>query len=130
MECLREIGIEQSGCLPISHNTPSVAMLILNIYCLSALVREYHKTYYRPDNLCLIITGKVDRGELLNTLDRIDRRILSKGELPPMIRPWVDEPPIPPLKESIEEVLEFPDEDESIGEVMFAWMGPKIHVRL
>ena len=49
-------------------------------------VRQYHRSYYRPDNLCLIIAGSMDPAELLAKLDKFEDKIVSKGELPPMER--------------------------------------------
>ncbi|CAG8712924.1 4938_t:CDS:10, partial [Cetraspora pellucida] len=111
MECLRELGVEK--------------------------IRQYHKDYYRPDNLCLIITGKISHSELFKVLDPLDDRIASKGGLPPRkrvltesntltTRPFVDSTPIPLLEKSIQEIVEFPDEDESMGQVVIAWLGPTI----
>lgn len=39
-------------------------------------------------------------------------------------RPFVDSPAPPPLKETIVETVEFPEEDESTGEVAVAFFGP------
>ena len=41
-------------------------------------VCDYHKTYYRPDNLCLIVTGQVTPEELFKSLAPFEDRILSK----------------------------------------------------
>ncbi|CAG8533643.1 14353_t:CDS:2 [Acaulospora colombiana] len=76
-------------------------------------IRKYHADYYRPDNLCLIITGKLDLDALLKVLEPLDERIAAKGALPPHPRPFVDSLPVPPLEKSIQEVVEFPDEDET-----------------
>ncbi|CAG8730614.1 14895_t:CDS:10, partial [Racocetra persica] len=100
MECLRQLGVEK--------------------------IRQYHKDYYRPDNLCLIIVGKISHSELFKVLDPLDDRIASKGTLPPRKRPFVDSAPIPLLEKSIQETVEFPDEDESMGQVVIAWLGPTI----
>ncbi|CAG8543440.1 8472_t:CDS:10 [Ambispora gerdemannii] len=90
-------------------------------------IRQYHRDYYRPDNLCLIITGKVPHENLLQVLQPLDERIASKGALPPAKRPWVESPAIPPLEKSVEQVIEFPDEDESMGQILIGWQGPKIN---
>ncbi|KAJ2964301.1 hypothetical protein NQZ79_g838 [Umbelopsis isabellina] len=90
-------------------------------------IRDYHKSYYRPDNLCLIITGKIDHGKLLAALAPVEANILSKEKPTPMKRPWVESPPVPKLAKSIEEIVFFPDEDESMGEVMLSWNGPECH---
>ncbi|GAB5591544.1 hypothetical protein Unana1_06444 [Umbelopsis nana] len=90
-------------------------------------IRDYHKSYYRPDNLCLIITGKVDHGKLLKALEPVEANILSKDPPPPMKRPWVESGPVPKLAKTVEEAVLFPDEDESMGEIMLAWNGPDCH---
>ncbi|KAI9030874.1 Metalloenzyme, LuxS/M16 peptidase-like protein [Phycomyces nitens] len=90
-------------------------------------IRDYHKAYYRPDNLCLIITGKVDPEDLMKALEPVEQSILSKGPLPPMQRPWVSTGDFPNLTKNIEETVLFADEDESMGTVLIAWNGPKCH---
>ncbi|CAG8678658.1 5107_t:CDS:10, partial [Funneliformis mosseae] len=91
-------------------------------------IRQYHKDYYRPDNLCLIITGNISYNELLKTLDPLDKRISekTKGSLPTHKRPFVDSPPIPLLEKSIRDQVEFPDEDESVGQLLIVWLGPLV----
>jgi Zn-dependent M16 (insulinase) family peptidase len=39
-------------------------------------------------------------------------------------RPFIDSPQPPPIAKTLVEVVEFPEEDESIGEVLVAWFGP------
>ena len=41
-------------------------------------MRDYHKSYYRPDNLCLIVTGQVTPEELFKSLGSFEERIASK----------------------------------------------------
>ncbi|CAH1760312.1 8421_t:CDS:10 [Entrophospora sp. SA101] len=81
----------------------------------------YHRDYYRPDNLCLLLIGNVEEDKLLKTLDIADGRIAKKGPLPPHKRPFVDSPKPPPLKKTIKEILEFPEDDESMGHVSILW---------
>ncbi|KAI8973781.1 Metalloenzyme, LuxS/M16 peptidase-like protein [Mycotypha africana] len=88
-------------------------------------IRNYHKSYYRPDNLCLIITGKVDKDELLQTLEPVEESILKKGPLAEMQRPWIETGDFPNLQKNIEETVLFADEDESMGTILIAWNGPK-----
>ena len=45
-----------------------------------------------------------------------------------MKRPWVESGPVPKLAKTVEEAVLFPDEDESMGEIMLAWNGPDCHV--
>ncbi|KAI8341775.1 Metalloenzyme, LuxS/M16 peptidase-like protein [Chlamydoabsidia padenii] len=101
MECLRELTVEK--------------------------IRNYHQSYYRPDNLCLIITGKVDESELMKALEPIEANIISKGPLPEMERPWFKTGVFPNLAGNVEETVLFPDEDESMGSVLLAWNGPGCH---
>ncbi|CAJ0908807.1 9134_t:CDS:10 [Entrophospora sp. SA101] len=78
-------------------------------------------TQRRPDNLCLLLIGNVEEDKLLKTLDIADGRIAKKGPLPPHKRPFVDSPKPPPLKKTIKEILEFPEDDESMGHVSILW---------
>ncbi|CEI87571.1 hypothetical protein RMCBS344292_01981 [Rhizopus microsporus] len=87
-------------------------------------IRQYHKSYYRPDNLCLIITGKVDKDELLKALEPVEESIIKKGPLPEMQRPWVSTGNFPNLEKNIEDTVLFADEDESMGTLLIAWNGP------
>lgn len=41
-------------------------------------VRDYHRDFYRPDNLCLIITGKVAPEEVFKALEPFEQKIKSK----------------------------------------------------
>ncbi|CAG8476216.1 27764_t:CDS:10 [Dentiscutata erythropus] len=61
-------------------------------------------------------------------LDPLDDRIASKGKLPPHKRPFVDSAPIPLLEKSIQETVKFPDEDESMGQVVIAWLDTPVSV--
>ncbi|KAG0246126.1 hypothetical protein BGX31_004315 [Mortierella sp. GBA43] len=98
--------------------------------CLRSLtaekIRQYHRDYYRPDNLCLIISGQVDHNKLLEALGPVEERIISKGPLPPMKRPWVDSPQAPLLSETTKTTVTFPSEDEDMGEVAIHWFGPSV----
>ena len=44
-------------------------------------VRAYHQSYYRPDNLCLIVTGQVQADQLFKALAPFEEKILSKASL-------------------------------------------------
>ena len=65
-------------------------------------VRDYHKTFYRPENLCLLITGQVELQGLFQALHQVEQKILSKPKLPAWDRPW--QSPIPPFTTSVTEV--------------------------
>ena len=89
-------------------------------------IRDFHREAYQPKNLCLVILGTVDHSELLQILDAFETSIL--GDIPkpsaPFKRPWVDSEPIPSLTNSVLETVEFPEEDESAGEISISFFGP------
>lgn len=86
-------------------------------------IKEFHKLRYRPDNLCVIITGKVDKDELLETMTKFDNELeSSNGQQTP--RPFVDSPRDPRLVNNVTKEIEFPEADESFGEVQISWLGP------
>ena len=87
-------------------------------------IREFHKEMYQPRNLCLVIVGEVDHPDLLRILDAFEDSILEYFPSVPVRRPWVDSKPVPPLGKSVVETVEFPEKDESMGEISTAWFGP------
>lgn len=95
-------------------------------------IRAYHHDYYRPENLCLLITGEVDTEQLLKTLDKVDQTILSRNTAQgnALPRPWMDSSLPVPLKETVHTTIDFPDEEERMGAVSMAWRGPVHHQHL
>ncbi|KAK4669403.1 uncharacterized protein QC763_202710 [Podospora pseudopauciseta] len=89
-------------------------------------IREFHKAMYQPQNLAVIITGEADHEDLLKILDTFEESI--KDDIPPpnpsFKRPFVDSPQPPPLEKTIVQTVEFPEEDESTGEILVAFFGP------
>ncbi|KAK4156343.1 Presequence protease 1, chloroplastic/mitochondrial [Chaetomidium leptoderma] len=89
-------------------------------------IREFHKAMYQPQNLAIVITGEADHDDLLRILDTFEESI--KDDIPPpnpqFKRPFVDSPQPPPLEKTIVETVEFPEEDESTGEIVVAFFGP------
>jgi len=78
-----------------------------------------------------VIVGNIDHAALLHTLqDKVESSILAKGkpDLSHWKRPWVTSPPVPCLKSSQSKVVEFPEEDESMGEFLFTCFGPEYDV--
>ncbi|CAH1271971.1 Hypp4744 [Branchiostoma lanceolatum] len=86
-------------------------------------VVDYHKSFYRPENLYLVITGQVKASDVFQVLEPFEKKILSKGSLPPYKRPWQN--PIPPLPASVTHTVQYPSDDEANGMVRMAWRGPK-----
>ncbi|KAK9237512.1 Metalloenzyme, LuxS/M16 peptidase-like protein [Lipomyces kononenkoae] len=86
-------------------------------------IREFYHGLYRPDNLCLIIVGTVDKDELLETVGTFDETL---PVLPQMAnkRPFVDSPSTPRLPKTVIDTVEFPDKDESSGHILLSFLGP------
>lgn len=85
-------------------------------------VRQYHKDFYRPENLTLIITGQVEPREVLGALSGVEAKIQSKGIRPPFVRPWQNT--VPPLTKPVDIVVPYPVDEEDNGMVYVAWRGP------
>ncbi|KAG6829386.1 hypothetical protein H0H92_004654 [Tricholoma furcatifolium] len=119
--------------------TPEQSMAILSLICESLQVallpvREYHRTYYVPHNLSLIVAGKLSSGTL-SLLDVVQKQIETsivahgqdKGPRPPgWKRPFVETPSVvrAPILETVTKTVEFPEKDESMGELLFSFLGP------
>lgn len=89
-------------------------------------IREFHRDMYQPKNLCLVLFGEIDHEELLETLDAFETSIADDIPDPqaPFKRPWIESERLEPLKTSTVEVVEFPEEDESMGQVDIRFLGP------
>ncbi|KAF5298438.1 hypothetical protein FQR65_LT01217 [Abscondita terminalis] len=85
-------------------------------------VRKYHKEFYRPENLVLIITGQIKPEDVFRALEPIENKIIEKGERGAYIRPWQN--PCPPVEKSEDVVIKYPSDDETNGLVCVAWRGP------
>ncbi|CAE7520442.1 unnamed protein product [Symbiodinium sp. CCMP2592] len=89
-------------------------------------VQDYHTAYYRPDNLCVIVTGQVDFKDLCQACQPTVASILASEriqKLPPLERPFSG--PVPMPKEQQRVRMEFPAEDETSGGVVeLCWPGP------
>lgn len=89
-------------------------------------IRAFHKEMYQPKNLRVILVGDVNHPELLEILEKFEDSILD--DVPrleePFKRPWTDSNPTKPLTETSVVRVEFPEEDESMGEISIAFFGP------
>ncbi|CAG9944470.1 unnamed protein product [Clonostachys rosea f. rosea IK726] len=89
-------------------------------------IRQFHKDMYQPRNLVLVIVGETNHEDLLKILDEFEESI--KDEIPPLDspfkRPWIDSAQPEPLKETVITTAEFPEEDESVGEILVGFFGP------
>ncbi|KZT30492.1 hypothetical protein NEOLEDRAFT_1126056 [Neolentinus lepideus HHB14362 ss-1] len=98
-------------------------------------IRQYHGTYYVPHNISLIVCGKLSSGttSLLKLIEeQVEPRIADHGQNqgvkpPGWKRPFVETKSAERtgIKENVKETVEFPEKDESVGEVMINYMGPK-----
>lgn len=97
-------------------------------------VRDYHHKYYVPHNLSLIVSGKLASGthSLLKVVqEKVEPSIIKHGQnhgIKPVgwKRPFVETPSATrgPIKETQVKVIEFPEKDESLGEICMGFMGP------
>jgi Zn-dependent M16 (insulinase) family peptidase len=89
-------------------------------------IRDFHEAMYQPRNMCVIIVGEVDHQHLLRILDEFEDSV--KDDIPAITsafkRPWIESPQPPPLTKTTVETIEFPEEDESTGDMVVAFFGP------
>ncbi|KAF8898648.1 Metalloenzyme, LuxS/M16 peptidase-like protein [Infundibulicybe gibba] len=97
-------------------------------------IREYHGSYYVPHNLSLIVTGKLS-GSTSSLLDvvqnQVEPSLIAHGQKlgprpPGWKRPFVETASArrPPIAETTKEIVEFPEKDESMGELVINFLGP------
>jgi len=91
-------------------------------------VVAYHKAFYRPENLAIIITGQVSAEQVFKAIDGVERRILESAEREPFLRPWEGE--VPKLEVTQHLDVLYPVDDEDNGMVYVAWRGPSAVTRL
>lgn len=89
-------------------------------------IRQFHRDMYQPKNLCLVLTGEIDHAELLEVLDDFEATILEDIPSPdaPFKRPWVESEQTSALEKSTIETVNFPEEDESFGQIEIRFLGP------
>lgn len=127
------------------------ALRVLNI----DKIRDYHHQYYAPHNAALVVCGPLSRHDLLNSLAPVEERLVSKRNASPegprgWKRPFVEtdsavpptidgskielpglDPADPPASGSKPDskrrraFIDFPEKDESVGEIQISWVGPK-----
>ncbi|KAG1833897.1 Metalloenzyme, LuxS/M16 peptidase-like protein [Suillus variegatus] len=97
-------------------------------------IRDYHATYYVPHNLSLIVTGKLSTGTkslLAVVQDKVEPSIISHGQNhgprpSGWKRPFLETASAnrSPIKKITKETVEFPEKDESQGELLIIYTGP------
>ncbi|KAI5635965.1 peptidase m16 inactive domain-containing protein [Phthorimaea operculella] len=87
-------------------------------------VRNFHKKFYRPENLTIILTGQIEAQDVFKALETVENDIIAKREKEPQEKwekPWTSVPPKPTYGELKEQ---WPAEVEDCGQVLFGWRGP------
>jgi Zn-dependent M16 (insulinase) family peptidase len=57
-----------------------------------------NQSYYRPDNLCIIVTGDIEADAIFAALEPVEKRLEGVAKLPPMERPFSK--PVPDLTQT------------------------------
>ncbi|KAK8032098.1 hypothetical protein PG990_001832 [Apiospora arundinis] len=93
------------------------------------LMNKMTRALLYPLVLASVMKPAVDHADLLKTLDTFETTIEDDMPSPsePFKRPWVDSEQPPPIKETVVETVEFPEEDESSGDCVIAFFGPPFH---
>ncbi|TKY89650.1 hypothetical protein EX895_001435 [Sporisorium graminicola] len=127
------------------------ALRVLNI----DKIRDYHQQYYAPHNAALVVCGPLARADLLDSLAPVEERLVTKRNAQPegprgwkrpfletdsAVPPTIDgskieqpglDPADPPAEGSQPDskrrraFIDFPEKDESVGEIQVSWVGPK-----
>ncbi|KAF2794043.1 zinc metalloprotease-like protein [Melanomma pulvis-pyrius CBS 109.77] len=90
-------------------------------------IRQFHKDMYQPKNVRLVLIGEVDHSNLLDILEKFEDEIVDRVPSfdAPFKRPWIESKRTPPLSKTTVEIVEFPEEDDSTGEIQIAFLGPE-----
>lgn len=104
------------------------ALRVLNV----ETIRDYHGSYYVPHNICLIVAGKLSTEALLGVLqEQVEPSIIQHGKAhgprpDGWKRPFLETPSVEPpvIRGMHSEVVEFPEKDESSGEMAIYFVGP------
>ncbi|TCD61425.1 hypothetical protein EIP91_008439 [Steccherinum ochraceum] len=97
-------------------------------------IRDYHHTYYVPHNLSLIVSGKLASGttSLLEVVqNKVEPSIVAHGQNrgprpDGWKRPFVETASAKrdPIAATVTKAVEFPEKDESVGELEINYRGP------
>ena len=89
-------------------------------------VKKFHKDMYQPKNLCLCIIGDADKDQLFEILNEFETNIAEDvpSATAPFRRPWFDTDSTASLEHSSIQKISFPEDDESVGALFIAFLGP------
>ena len=51
---------------------------LIHYYIFYVKVVDYHKEFYRPENLCLVITGQIKPEDVFTALKPLEDKIVNK----------------------------------------------------
>jgi Zn-dependent M16 (insulinase) family peptidase len=90
-------------------------------------IRNYHKDYYRPDNINIIISGNVNHEEIFNSIEKFDEKLSKRLDKykDNFVKPFMTK--IEELKESVISNVKYSADSEETGNVMISFRGPKIN---
>ena len=89
-------------------------------------VRRYHQKFYRPENLYLTITGRVNPDDIFQALGPIEEKILKRRNFgpPQPINPRPFSTEYPPLNGDINSEAPFPSNEMRFGRMALGWRLP------
>lgn len=87
-------------------------------------VRDFHRQFYRADNLVIIITGPVEAESVFKALEETEQTILNHGKLEPFDTD-VWKKPVPPLGAKVHKKIVYSSDEEDCGLVYIGWRGPR-----
>jgi Zn-dependent M16 (insulinase) family peptidase len=83
-------------------------------------VRAYHKKYYNPKNMLIIVSGNMNPDDIMKSIQPIEEKLMSLCI--PYENPMAWSSPIPPLKTSITKLVEYPSTgDDTNCIVSMSW---------
>lgn len=85
-------------------------------------LREFHASFYRPENLTIFIAGRVAVEEIFETIEKIESK-LSKSERPATEKRSRSSGAEKPA-ENVTKTIHYPSDEEDTGSVFIAWQGP------
>ena len=91
--------------------------------CSNEKVRAYHKKFYRPENLDVIICGQIDPTKIFSAIEPIDD-LAAKADYGPYCRPWQGQVELFDSFETHDAL--FPAKIEDNGRVLMTWRGPDL----
>lgn len=103
--------------------------LALRLSASNTKVKEFHKKYYQPENMTIILTGDINHSDVLQNLTEFESEIVANRNAEPVkwMKPWQTVPPPPNYGEyNSFHSNDYPDLDgrENYGYMIFGWRGP------